>query len=115
MQALQMGVNSEPPAIEVKKLRPIPEIICGVNEDKDKIRDNIRINIKRGLPQVKPYETQWEKTIGIALGGPTLKDTFPDLLEKRQNGMPVITVNGSHKYCMDNGLTPSGMVMLDSR
>ena len=115
MQVLQMGVNSEPPSIEVKKLRPIPEIICGVNEDKEKIRDNIRINIKRGLPQVQPYETQWEKTVGIALGGPTLKDTFPDLLEKRQNGMPVISVNGSHKYCVDNGLTPSGMLMLDSR
>ena len=31
MQALQMGVNSEPPSIEVKKLHAIPEIICGVN------------------------------------------------------------------------------------
>ena len=115
MQALQMGVNSEPPSIEVKKLHAIPEIICGVNEDKEKIRDNIRLNIKRGLPQARPYETQWEKTVGIALGGPTLKETFPDLLNKRQNGMPVITVNGSHKYCITNGLVPSGMVMLDSR
>ena len=42
-----MGVNSEPPSIEVKKLHPIPEIICGVNEDKDKIRDNIRIEYKK--------------------------------------------------------------------
>jgi len=112
---LQIGVNSEPPLIEVNKLLPIPEIICSVNEDKDKIRDNIKNNIKRGLPQVRPYETQWEKVVGIVLGGFTLKETFPDLLEKRKSGMPVITVNGSHKYCMDNGLTPSGMVMLDSR
>ena len=29
--------------------------------------------------------------------------------------MPVITVNGSYKYCIDNGLEPSAMVMLDSR
>ena len=43
--SLQIGVNSEPPLIEVKKLFPIPEIICGVNEDKDKIRDNIEKNI----------------------------------------------------------------------
>ena len=110
-----MGVNSEPPSIEVKKLFPIPEIICGVNEDKDKIRDNINKNIRRGLPQVQPYETQWNKNVGSALGGPTLKETFPDLLEKRKNGMPVITINGSHKYCMAGGLTPSGMIMLDSR
>ena len=98
MQSLQMGVNSEPPSVSVKKLVPVPEIICSVNEDTEKIRDNIRVNIQRGLPQVQPYETQWDKTVGIALGGPSLKETFPDLLEKRQNGMPVITVNGSHKY-----------------
>jgi len=115
VEAIQMGVISEAPSVDVKKLFPIPEIICGVNEDKDKIRDNIKRNIKRGLPQVQPYETQWEKTVGIALGGPTLKETFPDLLEKRQNGMPVITVNGSHRYCMTGGLIPSAMIMLDSR
>ena len=113
--SLQFGVNSEPPSVEVNKLFPIPEIICGVNEDKDKIRDNINKSIRRGLPQVQPYETQWDKTVGIALGGPTLKETFPDLLEKRKNGMPVITINGSHSYCMAGGLTPSGMIMLDSR
>ena len=112
---LQIGVHSEPPSVNINKLMPIPEIICEVNEDKSKIRDNIDKNIRLGLPQVRPYETQWEKVVGIVLGGPTLKDTFPDLLEKRKNGMPVITVNGSHKYCMTGGLIPSGMIMLDSR
>ena len=115
MESIQMGVRSEPPVVNIKKLIPIPEVICSVNEDVEKIRDNIKTNIQRGLPQVQPYETQWDKVVGIVLGGPSLKETFYDLLEKRKNGMPVITVNGSHKYCVDNGLTPSGMVMLDSR
>ena len=115
MESIQMGVRSEPPVVNIKKLIPIPEVICSVNEDVEKIRDNIKTNIQRGLPQVQPYETQWDKVVGIVLGGPSLKETFDDLLEKRKNGMPVITVNGSHKYCVDNGLTPSGMVMLDSR
>ena len=115
IEALHMGVVSEPPSVAVKNLNPIPDIICSVNEDKEKIRDNIEKNIQRGLPQVKPYETQEGKTVGIVLGGATLKETFPDLLEKRQNGMPVITVNGSHKYCMTRGLIPSAMIMLDSR
>jgi len=115
IEVLRMGVASEPPSVAVQNLRPIPEIICSVNEDKEKIRDNIKKNIKRGLPQVRPYETQEGKTVGLVLGGPTLKKTFPDLLEKRQNGMPVITVNGSHKYCMAGGLIPSAMIMLDSR
>jgi len=112
---LQLGVNSEPPSVDINKLVPIPEIICSVNEDTKNIRNNINENIRTGLPQVRPYETQWEKVVGIVLGGPTLKETFPDLLEKRKNGMPVITINGSHKYCVAGGLTPSGMIMLDSR
>ena len=40
--SLQIGVNSEPPLVDVKKLHPIPEILCEVNEDKDKIRENIK-------------------------------------------------------------------------
>jgi len=110
-----MGVSSEPPIVRVKKLSPIPEIICGVNEDKEKIRDNIEKNIKLGLPQVRPHETQWDKIICLALGGPTLKDTFPDLLEKSKDGVPVVTVNGSYKYCMERGIRPSAFIMLDSR
>jgi hypothetical protein len=115
IEALRMGVASEPPSISIGQRHPVPEIVCGVNEDKEKIRNNIKKNIQLGLPQVQPYETQWDKTVGLALGGPTLKETFPDLLEKRQNGMPVITINGSHKYCMAGGLVPSAMIMLDSR
>jgi len=115
IEVLRMGVASEPPSVAVQSLRPIPDIVCSVNEDKEKIRDNIKKNIKRGLPQVRPYETQEGKIVGLVLGGPTLKKTFPDLLEKRQNGMPVITVNGTHKYCMTGGLIPSAMIMLDSR
>jgi len=112
---LQLGVSTEPPSVEVGKRFSVPEIVCEVNEDKDKIRENIKANIQLNLPQVRPYETQWEKVVGVVLGGTTLKETFPDLLEKRRNGMPVITINGSHRYCMTNGLVPSAMIMLDSR
>ena len=52
---LQIGVHSEPPSVNINKLMPIPEIICEVNEDKSKIRDNIDKNIRLGLPQVRPY------------------------------------------------------------
>ena len=110
---LTSAFKGHAPSVSVKK--PVPEIICNLNEDKDKVRDNIKKNIQRGLPQVQPYETQWDKVVCLALGGPTLKKTFPNLLEKKNDGVPVITVNGSYKYCIDNGLEPSAMVMLDSR
>ena len=112
---LQSYTRSHPPSVAVQpKLVPVPEVICSINEDPEKIRGNIKSSIKRGLPQVEPYETQ-DKVIGLVVGGQTLEETFPDLLEKRKNGMPVVSVNGSHKYCMERGLVPSAMVMLDSR
>ena len=107
-----MGVRSEPPTVEV---RSIPEIICHLNEETEIIRDNIEHNIGLGLPQVMPYETQENKIVGLILGGSTLDDTFQDALDKNKKGMPIVTVNGSCKYCMDRGLTPSAMIMLDSR
>ena len=112
MGQLKMGVRSEPPTVEV---RSIPEIICHLNEETEIIRDNIEHNIGLGLPQVMPYETQENKIVGLILGGSTLDDTFQDALDKNKKGMPIITVNGSYKYCMDRGLTPSAMIMLDSR
>ena len=112
---LQSQTVSHPPTVEIKKkLVPVPEVICSINEDPEKIRENIRSNIKREIPQVEPHETQ-DKVIALAVGGPTLKEGFSDLRYKRDNGMPVVSVNGTHKYCMDNGLPPSAMVMLDSR
>ena len=112
---LQSYTRTHAPSVEVKqRLVPVPEVICSINEDPEKIRENIRVNIKRGLPQVEPYETQ-DKVVGLAVGGVTLEETFPDLLEKKKNGMPVVAVNGSYQYCIKNGLSPSGMIMLDSR
>ena len=112
---LQSYTRTHPPSVQVKpKLIPVPEVICSINEEPEKIRENIKINIKRDLPQVMPYETQ-DKVIALAVGGPTLAETFSDLLYKKKDGMPVVSVNGSHRYCMTNGLVPSAMVMLDSR
>ena len=100
------------PSVEVGF--PIPDIICSLNTDQEFIRENIESNVKLGIVQVEPHETQ-DKVVALVLGGPSLKDTFEDLKEKKRNGMPVITVNGSYEYCIKNGVTPSAMVMLDAR
>ena len=113
---LKLGVTSYPPTVEVKrKFFPVPEILASVNADPEVIRAYVKENIKRGVPQVEPFETQWDKVIALAVGGATLNDTFDDLSEKRKNGMPLVTVNGSYKYCVDRGLDVSAMIMLDSR
>ena len=105
-------MEGHPPSVSVGQ---IPDIKCFINEEPETIRENIESSVGLGLPQVLPHETQWEKTVGLVLGGPTLKDTFQDVYEKRKSGMPVITVNGTYRYCMTRGLIPSAMIMLDSR
>ena len=124
MDQLVSKLQTHPPAVAVepvkvvvweKKWFPDPEILASVNADPEVIRLYVKENIKRGVPQVEPFETQWDKVIALAVGGATLNDTFDDLSEKRNNGMPLVTVNGSYKYCVDRGLNPSSMIMLDSR
>ena len=115
--SLQIGVTSEPPLVGVEKLQPIPEIICEVNEDKDKIRENIEANVKLGLTQVRPYETQLEKTINLVCGGASLNDdkVYQHLLDAYLRGVKVITVNGAYKWCLDRDIRPSAQIVLDSR
>jgi len=113
---IQSKIESYPPTVVVEpKIVPIPEIIAGVNHEPEFTRGNIRNNIELGVEQIVPYETQWDAVVALAGGGVSLGDQFELLWKKYKSGMPVITVNGSYKYCMDQGLRPAGMVMLDPR
>ena len=39
---LQSYTRTHPPSVEVKqRLIPVPEVICSINEDPEKIRENI--------------------------------------------------------------------------
>ena len=113
---LTISVTSFSPSILMApKLIPIPEIFCAVNADDEDIRKNITANINKDVPQVIPYETQWGKVVALVVGGPSLDSTLDELKEKYNDGMPVVTVNGSYKYCMDRGIRPAAFIMLDSR
>jgi len=82
---LKLGVTSYPPTVEVKrKFFPVPEILASVNADPEVIRAYVKENIKRGVPQVEPFETQWDKVIALAVGGATLNDTFDDLRKEEE-------------------------------
>ncbi len=102
-----------PPSVQV--LQPIPDVFVAVNSDKEEIRNNIKSSVSLGLPQVKPFETQWGKEICLVTGGPSLKDTFNIVKERYEDGVPIVTVNGTYQYCLDNGIIPNAFIMLDSR
>lgn len=86
----------------------------GVNTPHDLIYDNMRKNIRRMLPQVCYHAPNPYKAMLIC-GGPSINDFKSEIKKKRKKGWKLITVNGSHNWCLDNGMTPSMHVMLDAR
>lgn len=87
----------------------------------DRILDNIKVNIQRQLPQVRPYPPQTQPVCVVG-GGPSLRRTLTGLRQRANRsehsgapGDPVIAVNGSADWLMDRGITPVAHVLLDSR
>lgn len=88
--------------------------IAVLNTDEDTIRQQVAHNIKLGFEQVRPHPTN-DVEVMIVGGGPSLAKNFDKVKELRQNGVKLIAINGAYKYCIDNGVTPSAMVMVDAR
>ena len=51
----------------------------------------------------------------IVGGGPSLPQHIEKIKQLRANGVKLITINNAYNWCLDNGLTPSAMVMVDAR
>lgn len=65
-------------------------------------RDNVRINLARGLEEVVPRPDRGEP-LHIACAGPSLRDTA-ELLRGQKN---VWALNGAHDYLISQGIIPS--------
>jgi len=91
------------------------EMNMGMNVSDEIILDNIRVNIKRQLPQVKPYEINSQK-IAIVAGGPSLSDTLPELRRQVEDeGIKLVAVNNTHDWLVERGFKPSIHVMVDAQ
>lgn len=67
---------------------------------------NARLSLKRGLRQLKPCKVH-DTPLSIAMGGPSLNDTFSDL--KGYIG----AANGSLGFLIDKGVLPHACAVLD--
>jgi len=85
-----------------------------INTDEETIKANVEYNIQRGFMQVQPYPTN-DQEVMIVGGGPSLNEHLETIRQKRADGVKLITINGAYKWCLDNGITPSAMVMVDAR
>lgn len=85
-----------------------------INTSGEDIMQNIRDNLKRGLPELRPHEAQ-DTEVMVLAGGPSLNDFEDEIIRKRAEGMPLITTNGAYNWCLARGMNPGAQVILDAR
>jgi hypothetical protein len=101
--------NAETPAIG-----PPVELGGGMNVEAEQVRDQVAENIRRGLPQLRPYPKAG-KTVSLAAGGPSLETHFPRLEKAWQKGQKVVAMNATHDWLLDRDVRPSVQVIVDAR
>jgi hypothetical protein len=85
-----------------------------INTDEETIKNNIRECAKLGLPEIGPHEIQ-DAEVMILAGGPSLNDFEDEIIEKRKEGVKLVTVNGTYDWALDRDLEPSMQVIIDAR
>lgn len=85
-----------------------------VNISHDAIKENVRANLACGYAEIQPHAVQ-DIPLMILAGGPTLNDFADEIVERRKAGEMVVTVNGTHQWCHDHGITSSIQIMCDGQ
>jgi hypothetical protein len=94
----------------------IPRYTSILNNDITTIRANVAINKARADVEPCKVAAAHGRRLIICAGGPSLADNLPAIqLERTRAGADLWALNGAHDYLIDRGITPSAMVMLDSR
>ncbi len=85
-----------------------------LNTDDDRILDNVRENIRRQHPQVRPHGLSNKETV-IVGGGWSLDDTFDDLKKLVWKGANIVACNGAGNWLMERNIRPHAIAVLDAR
>lgn len=102
-------------ALDPARVMPVsfsPE--SGCNTPDEVILEQVRQNIRRGLPQVFPHAPN-PMTAILVCGGPSLESTEKELARAVWAGGKIFAANGAYQWCIDRNLKPSVAVMLDAR
>lgn len=86
-----------------------------VNIPDEVILDQVATNIRRGLPQARPYDINPHSCVIVA-GGPSLNIVEKELVETiwRTNAK-VVAVNGAYQWCIDHNIRPGAFICMDGR
>lgn len=85
-----------------------------VNTEVENIKKNIRANAEAGWQQMHPHIVQ-NTEIMLVCGGPSLNDFEDEIIKLRNQGMPMVTTNGTYNWAIERGLNPSMQMIIDAR
>lgn len=85
-----------------------------LNVASKEIADNVKHSLSVALRTVSPHRIT-EDPIMIVGGGPSLEEFRDEIIEKRRNGVKLVTVNGSYNWVIENGVWPSAQIVVDAR
>jgi len=89
--------------------------MCGaLNTELDKIKNNVRQNVSLGIQQVQPHPTN-ETEVMLVGGAPSLSRDIEIIRKMRDQGVKLICLNNAYQFCLDHGIKPSAMVIVDAR
>ena len=112
---------SEPPIVVVKPIPPkewIPveeiEMEGRLNTDLEIVRANVSANVKLGIQQAQPYPTN-DIEVMLVGGAPSLAQDIETIRALRNQGVKLVCLNNAYQFCLDHGIMPSAMVIVDAR
>jgi hypothetical protein len=100
-------------AINLKVIEGL-EMEGRINASDEELIRNVEYAIRRGHPQVKSQENQYDR-IALVGSGPSLAKTEKELVKLVHEGAKLVTMNGAYHWCLEHNLKPSAQIVLDAR
>lgn len=85
-----------------------------LNMPTERLFDNIRRNVKRGLPVVQEIPPH-DKVAILVGGGPSLADDVEEIRRGQSLGQVVFAQNGAAAFLVSHGIVPDYQVIVDGR
>jgi hypothetical protein len=85
-----------------------------LNVEEEMIRGHVKENVGRGFQQVEPHSAN-DVEVMLVGGGPSLAKNIDKIKELRKNGVKLIALNNAYQFCIEQGVMPSAMVVVDAR
>ena len=84
------------------------------NTVKETVAKNIRHSLSLGFDWLHMHKVHEGQAVIVA-GGPSIKDTLPEIHYRHGIGQTIIAVNGTAKFLNENGIIPDIHIIIDAR